>query len=142
MSEISGSDAGSERTPNPAVSAPNPTSAPPFPAELLAFVTSQPWTFAKTMPEWPHEYLVRDRVDAALFERLVMHIRTHGREGHFYARVLTYYEEAGLVYWTMGAPLSETTIINRCRREDTYEERLRRGTLPRSGTRAGPPTVT
>ena len=35
-----------------------------------------------------------------------------------------------MVYWTMGAPLDETTIINRCRKEDTYEERLKRGTLP------------
>ena len=26
----------------------------------------------------------------------------HGREGRFYERVLTYYEEAGLTYWTMG----------------------------------------
>jgi hypothetical protein len=102
----------------------------PFPAELLNFVTAQQWTFAKTMSEWPHEYIVRSRVDEALFVRLVEHIRAHGHEGHFYARALTYYEEAGLVYWTMGAPLTETTIINRCRKEDTYEERLGRGMLP------------
>ena len=44
--------------------------------------------------------------------------------------VLTYYEEAGLVYWTMGAPLAETTIVNRCRSEETYENRLAAGTLP------------
>jgi hypothetical protein len=41
-----------------------------------------------------------------------------------------YFEEAGLVYWTMGAPVEETTIINRCRREDTYEQREAAGTLP------------
>jgi hypothetical protein len=88
------------------------------------------WTFAKTMPEWPHEYIVRDRVDGELFERLVTHIRDHGYEGRFYAKTITYYDEAGLVYWTMGAPLSETTIVNRCRSEDTYERRLVAGTLP------------
>jgi hypothetical protein len=103
-----------------------------FPAELLTFVDEQTWTFAKTMPEWPHEYLVRDRVDKKLFVRLVEHIRAHGREGRFYQRAITYYDEAGLVYWTMGAPLPETIIINRCRKEDTYEERLKRGTLPES----------
>jgi len=103
-----------------------------FPTELLTFVNEQTWTFAKTMPEWPHEYLVRDRVDEGLFVRLVEHIRAHGREGRFYQMAITYYEEAGLVYWTMGAPLAETIIINRCRTEDTYEERLRRGTLPES----------
>jgi hypothetical protein len=103
-----------------------------FPAELLTFVNEQTWTFAKTMPEWPHEYLVRDRVDEKLFVRLVEHIRSHGHEGHFYQRVITYYHEAGLVYWTMGAPLAETIIINRCKAQDTYEERPKRGTLPES----------
>lgn len=58
------------------------------------------------------------------------HIRAHGRQGRFYERALTYYEEAGLVYWTMGVPVGETTIINRCRSEDTYEQRLANGTLP------------
>jgi hypothetical protein len=101
-----------------------------FPPDLRAFVDTQDWTFAKTMPEWPHEYIVRDRVDQELFERLVTHIRDHGYEGRFYERVITYHEEAGLVYWTMGAPLNDTAIVNRCRSEDTYERRLVAGTLP------------
>jgi len=101
-----------------------------FPADLRTFVDEQLWTFAKTMPEWPHEYIVRDQVDEELFECLVVHIRSHGYEGRFYEKAITYYEEAGLVYWTVGAPLSETTIVNRCRSEETYEHRLARGTLP------------
>ena len=101
-----------------------------FSGELRAFVDERRWTFAKTMPEWPHEYIVRDRVDEQLFERLVVHIRAHGAEGRFYEKRLIYYEEAGLVYWTMGAPLGETTIVNRCKREDTYESRLAKGALP------------
>lgn len=103
----------------------------PFPSDLRAFVDGQNWTFAKTMPEWPHEYIARDRADEALFERLVVHIRTHGREAKFYERPIIYYEENGLVYWTMGAPLEETTIINRCKSEHTYERRLEQGTLPK-----------
>jgi hypothetical protein len=101
-----------------------------FPPELRAFVHAEPWTFAKTMLDWPHEYIVRSRVDEGLFERLVVHIRTHGHEGRFYERAITYYEEAGCVYWTMGAPLHETTIVNRCKSEDTYASRLARGALP------------
>ena len=35
-----------------------------FPANLKAFVDGEAWTFAKTYADtWPHEYLVRDRVD-------------------------------------------------------------------------------
>jgi hypothetical protein len=43
-----------------------------------------------------------------------------------------------MVYWTMGAPIDETIIVNRCTEEQTYEYRLRNGTLPESkGTSAG-----
>lgn len=101
-----------------------------FPPQLATFIEEQQWTFAKTMPEWPHEYIVRERVDESLFVELVRHIRAHGYEGHFYERVTVYFEEAGKVYWTMGAPIEETTIVNRCRSEDTYESRLAAGTLP------------
>ncbi len=101
-----------------------------LPPELRAFVDGETWTFAKTMPEWPHEYLVRDRVDEGLFVELVLHIRAQGYEGRFYARPITYYEEAGLVYWTMGARVEETTIVNRCRREDTFAVREAEGRLP------------
>ncbi len=101
-----------------------------FPAELRTFVDEQLWAFAKTMPRWPHEYIVRDRVDERLFEALVRHIRAHGREGRFYQRVIVYYHEAGMVYWTMGEPLHETTIVNRCDETQTYEARLAAGTLP------------
>jgi len=113
------------------------TDRPDLPPDLQRFVDSSAWTYAKTMPEWPHEYIVRERVDEALFVALVEHIRAHGYEGRFFRRRLTYYAFDGLVYWTMGAPVEETTIINRCRIEDTYEARLRDGTLPGQGARLG-----
>ena len=101
-----------------------------FSADLRRFVDAEKWTFARTMPQWPHEYLVRERVDVELFEGLVKHIRANGYEGHFYQKKITYYNEAGLIYWTMGAPLEETGIINRCRKEDSFEARSAGGTLP------------
>ena len=107
-----------------------PETLVPLAPDLRAFVDRETWTFAKTMPEWPHEYIVRERVDEESFVRLVEHIRGHGYEGHFYAKVITYYDEDGLVYWTMGAPLEETTIINRCRKEDTFAVREAEGRLP------------
>jgi len=101
-----------------------------LPDALREFIDSSQWTFAKTMPEWPHEYIVRERVDENLFVQLVRHIRANGYEGKFYRKSITYYDDGGLVYWTMGAPLEETIIINRCRKEDSYEYRLLKGTLP------------
>ncbi len=82
------------------------------------------------MPDWPHEYIVRGRVDERLFLGLVRHIRAHGYEGSFYWKRITYYNEGDLVYWTMGAPIEETTIINRCRKEHSYEYRLTYDSLP------------
>jgi hypothetical protein len=65
-----------------------------------------------------------------LLVRTITHIRSNGYEGRFYRKKITYYEETGLVYWTMGAQVEETTIINRCRREDSFEARSMNGTLP------------
>ena len=109
-----------------------------FPSDLRAFVDQQGWMFAKTYAStWPHEYIVRDRVDEHLFTRLVQHIRTSGQEERFYSKRFTYYHEAGMVYWTMGEPIEETTIVNRCKEEQTYEYRLMHRTLPESkGARA------
>jgi hypothetical protein len=40
-----------------------------FSEELSHFIKKEKRTFAKTMSKWPHEYIVRERVDEALFER-------------------------------------------------------------------------
>lgn len=111
----------------------------PLPAGLRNFVEACDWVFAKTYAyTWPHEYIVRDKVDPGMFEQLVEHIREHGYKGRFYSKTLTYFDEDGLVYWTMGAPIGETIIINRCNKEGTYEERLKNGTLPEHQSRTFP----
>ena len=109
----------------------------PFSSALRTFVDSARWTFAKTYAAtWPHEYIVRERVDEASFVSLVVHIRAHGYEGRFYRRAITYFEEAGQVYWTMGAPVEETKIVNRCRKEQTYAYRLAHDLLPQQNQRS------
>jgi len=101
-----------------------------LPTYLIEFIQSVNWVFAKTMPKWPHEYIVRGQVDEGHFVQLVKHIRSYGYQGVFYKKQIIYFEHAGMVYWTMGAPINETTIINRCTKENTYEYRLNQGTLP------------
>jgi hypothetical protein len=102
----------------------------PFSERIKTFIDNTSWTFAKTMPEWPHEYIVREKVDESLFVEMVIHIREIGFQSFFYQTLLTYFEEDGLLYWTMGEPLNKTTIINRCKVENSYESRLKKGTLP------------
>jgi hypothetical protein len=101
-----------------------------FPEELKKFISRVEWTFAKTMPDWPHSYIVRSAVDDALFVKLVEHIRKFGYEGSFYQTKLIYFEEDRLIYWTMGNPVEETTILNRTVKENSYKERVKNGTLP------------
>ena len=103
-----------------------------FSKELRDFINNSKWIFAKTYAAtWPHHYIVRERIDENLFIKMVEHIRRFGYEGWFYKMKLIYFEEDGYVYWTMGAPVEETTIINRCTKENTYEHRLKMGTLPK-----------
>jgi hypothetical protein len=107
------------------------TASAPFTTELRDFVSSAKWTFAKTYAAtWPHEYIVRGRVDEGLFVRLVHHIREHGYEGKFYRMSITYFDEDGITYWTMGEPIEDTTIVNRCQKKQTYEYRLAHNLLP------------
>ena len=88
-----------------------------FDPEILEFIQSSQWRFAKTMPQWPHEYVVREwRPDQEqVFERLVGFIRTHGYDAEFGGATYRYLEVDGWKYWTMGAPPNETTVINRAR---------------------------
>jgi len=107
-----------------------PSKKKPFDDQIKDFIQSATWTYAKTIPDWPHEYIVRHQVDKGLFIEMVKHIREFGYQGRFYEKSITYFDEAGKVYWTMGEPLEKTIIINRCREEDTYEVRRKNGTLP------------
>jgi hypothetical protein len=102
-----------------------------LPDTLRSFINESKWVFAKTYSKtWPHEYVVRDKVDENNFVEFVSHIRVHGYLGKFYSNSIIYFDDSDMVYWTMGAPIEETTIINRCRKEQTYEYRLAHNDLP------------
>jgi len=96
----------------------------------VEFIAACDWTYAKTMPEWPHEYIVRNRVDEKLFMELARYILNNGYESNFYKLRLTYLDHGGMVYWTMGELDDETMIINRCLPENTYRARSESGKLP------------
>ena len=103
----------------------------PFPENIKQFIKNEKWIFAKTYAKtWPHEYLVKNKVDQNLFVEMVKHIRSYGYAGSFYSKEIGYFDEDGFVYWTMGYPLEEEDIINRCPKEDSYEYKRDHGLLP------------
>ena len=78
-----------------------------------AFVARAPWRFAKTMSHIPHEYTVRGQTPDDEFNEFVLLIRQVGYKRRFGKTTYTYLNIDGRRYWTMGAPLEATTIINR-----------------------------
>lgn len=75
------------------------------------------WTFAKTMPFAPHEYIVKERcpLTTGEFEYFVNIQREHGVQERWgkYNNHYIYIDD--YKYWTMGAPIEETTVINRAK---------------------------
>jgi hypothetical protein len=80
-------------------------------ADLMA---RHPFQVATTMPKAPHEYTLGRRWDSdADFEWAVQFIRANGYEARFGGRRYTYFDLNGHSYWTIGAPIPETILINR-----------------------------
>lgn len=87
------------------------------------------WTFAKTMPDTPHEYVVLGRTEGMTEEdyaRAGYVIRAFGKPGKFYQYTNVYLEdpEHGVKYWFMdGDPPNlpyDATLINRAPIEQVY----------------------
>ena len=80
------------------------------------FVESSRWQFAKTMPQNPHEYTVRGwHPDQERFEAFVLYVREHGYVEKFGRWAYTYLQIGEWKYWTMGAPVGETVVVNRAK---------------------------
>ena len=89
---------------------------------IQEFVSKYPWTFAKTYADFaPHEYYVKDKLDEEGKEDFVWFvefIRDYGFTCNFAGKQYIYFELDGHYYWTMGEPIEETIILNRCKADD------------------------
>lgn len=78
-------------------------------------VSKKSWIFAKTYAKTaPHEYVLRNMYSKPEFDRMVKIIRHYG----FMARYdncepTIYFIDGDYYYWTMGAPVKKTIVINR-----------------------------
>ena len=74
--------------------------------------------FAKTMPRCPHHYTLRNTwLNDNDFVDCVQLIRESGYDEAFGGTRFVYLNANGYKYWTMGASLDETTLINRAKVE-------------------------
>ena len=87
--------------------------------ELAAILETVPWRFAKTMPKYPHDYtLKKEWPSSSDFVAAVAAIRRFGQPRKWKGRVYTYFDTDKYTYWTMGAPIQATVLINRALRNN------------------------
>lgn len=87
-------------------------------AELAAFIAESSWTFAKTMPETPHEYtLLKHSWSEETFRRVVQYIFLAGYDDLFFTTTFRYLDVDGWQYWVCQGEETQTeaTLINRAR---------------------------
>ena len=83
---------------------------------VISFIKKNKWVFAKTMPKTPHEYVNRKILTPVMqteFDEFVKYIRQYGERAKYWGKEYVYLHIDGYYYWTMGAPLEETYILNR-----------------------------
>ena len=75
------------------------------------------WTFAKSMPFAPHEYIVRNKCPLTddEFVYFVEMQRQFGKKERWGKYNNPYLYIDGYKYWTMGAPMDDTKVINRAK---------------------------
>ena len=93
---------------------------------VAGLIDAASFQFAKTMPDEPHWYTVKEKwPEGKQFEEVVRLVQAHGYRRRYKKR--QYYTSLtvnGHYYWTMGAPVEETIILNRARMhyETPYDE--------------------
>ena len=75
------------------------------------------WTFANTMPQCPHEYIVRGKTaDADTYFAMFRTIEARGEWGKWNNTPRQYLHPGdGFYYWKMTDCMSESVIINRAK---------------------------
>ena len=85
------------------------------PEEIVGVLKDHEWKFAKTAKySNPHWYTLREKwQDDQLFDVVVQSIRDHSYIEYFWKKPYQILLYEGWKYWSMGAPINETILINK-----------------------------
>ena len=89
--------------------------------EIREFVDACGWRFAKSMPQWPHEYtslkVTNPPAPYAALQKICEHINSHGYFRYFYKKKVFYIDFEGHCYWHMGiCPIAKCyNMLNRAK---------------------------
>ena len=109
------------------------------------FAARVDWRFAKSVPNWPHFYIVEKELeDQESFRAARSFILDSGRDGKFFDLDVRYYDTGGWTYWSspLVKPFEAQYMLNRCRTEFTYESLAAAGALPEEGFQGSALTLT
>jgi hypothetical protein len=81
--------------------------------DFTDFVASHHWKFARTMPTNPHSYTLRRNALHSVFDDAVRYVRDKGIVEYFGKKPYVMLHHGDHTYWSMGAPLETTILINR-----------------------------
>jgi hypothetical protein len=98
---------------------------------LRDWIKAQPFTFASTMPENPHHYIIEKTRGGPEFTAFVEYLETHGEVGIFEGYHYRYLEIDEFTYWLTHG-VGAGSIINRKLTVDAGWD------PPREATAAGP----
>lgn len=104
--------------------------------EFLEFAESVDWLFAKSVPNWPHFYIVENELaHREAFQAAKAFVQNSGRDGKFYDMNVRYLDAGGWTYWAspLAKPFDSQYMLNRCKTEFTYEALAEAGNLPAEG---------
>lgn len=107
-------------------------------ADFLRFAGQAEWRFARSIPNWPHFYIVEENLpDQAAFQCAKAFVRESGYGGKFFDMDVFYFDADGWTYWAspLANPPESQYMLNRCKTEYSYESCVRSGTLPPEGFR-------
>jgi hypothetical protein len=96
-----------------------------------AFIGICRWSYAKTVPEHPHEYCLRtwlsplQRVEFGWFADLIAH---HGYTGRFWGQSWRYLDVGDHKYWKSRTINGSGAIVNRARMEPVADAARRQPT--------------
>ena len=100
------------------------------PTSIRPVIDGLSFRFASTMPEIPHEYVVRSPHNEAAYVALFSTIMEHGVYERWAGRHKRYlYPGDGWKYWAMTTELPKSWVINRMKIEDDLERSRREGQI-------------
>jgi hypothetical protein len=95
-------------------------------AFVQRWLEAQRWIFARSRASNPHWYCLRRDADSPkMFEKVVEHLREFGSPYVWWGSTYLQYVAGQFAYWTMGAGVENTQIINRKSLEQVRIDELR-----------------